>query len=103
MLGRLEIEVDGCISAYSELSHKIFKKSSFPLDLKGKVKGKYPATELPNAVKKIIRESGSSEDALLDDGKHRSCHVYFTKLNFNRVELTNSADSCVQSEKRLKA
>ncbi|KAL9134141.1 MAG: hypothetical protein Q9175_004673, partial [Cornicularia normoerica] len=89
MLGRLQMDIQPCIDAYSELSRRIFNKAGLPVDLRGHVKGKYKASILEDAIKKIIKDSGSPEDALLDDGKDRGCRVYVVEPKKNRrVELT---------------
>ncbi len=88
MLGRLQMDIQPCIDAYSELSRRIFSEKGFPVDHWGHVKGKYKAPELEEAVKKIIKGSGSPEDTLLDDGKGRGCRVYVDELK----EMENRAD-----------
>lgn len=76
MLGRLQMDIQPCIEAYSELSRGIFRERGLPVDWQGHVKGKYKTSELEDAVKKIVKDSGSPEDAPLDDGKDRGCRVY---------------------------
>ena len=43
MLGRLEMDVDECITAYSDLAEAVFeaKLSSIPFNMKGKVKARF--------------------------------------------------------------
>ena len=80
MLGRLQMDIEECITAYSELSRSIFSKNGLPVNFRGNIKGRYKASELENAIKKITTNLGSSEDALLDDGEDRGCRVYVTEL-----------------------
>lgn len=94
MLGRLQMDIDECIDAYSELSRTIFSKRGLPLDKWGNIKGRYKASELGNAVKTIIRHSGTSEDAPLDDGNARGCRVYVTGLQGSDKRLTNGRFVC---------
>lgn len=94
MLGRLQMDVDECIDAYSELSRTVFRKKGFPLDKSGNIKGKYKASELVNAVKTITRNSGTSEDAPLDDGTDRACRVYVTGLQGSKKRLTTGRFVC---------
>lgn len=94
MLGRLQMDIDECINAYSELSRNIFSKKGLPLDKWGNIKGRYKASELGNAVKTIIRNSGTSEDAPLDDGTDRGCRVYVTGLQGSGMKLTNGRFVC---------
>lgn len=79
MLGRLQMDIQPCIDAYSELSRRIFSTRGLPVDWRGHVNGRYKASELEDAVKEIIRDSGSPEDAPLADGKDRGCRVYVIK------------------------
>ncbi|RPA76722.1 hypothetical protein BJ508DRAFT_330870 [Ascobolus immersus RN42] len=57
MLGRLEMDVEECIEAYTTLMNGIFKKRSlravFAL-LRGKVKGRFSSTHLEEAIQKIL-------------------------------------------------
>ena len=76
MLGRLQMDIQSCIDAYSELSRDVFsKKGLLPVDKSGNVKGRYKASKLENAIKKIIRDSGTLEDGPFNDGKDRGCRV----------------------------
>lgn len=76
MLGRLEMDVDDCITAYSELAEAVFgeKLSSFPFDLKGKVKARFDSTKLEKAVRKVVQRSASETD-LFNDGTERGCRT----------------------------
>ena len=99
MLGRLEMDVQPCIDAYSELSRRIFSKKGLPVDWRGHVNGRYKASELEDAIKMIVKGSGSPEDAPLNDGKGRSCRVYVV----DPQELESSAETSqarMRSQKR---
>jgi hypothetical protein len=76
MLGRLEMDVDECIRAYSELAETVFeeKVSSFPFDFKGKVKARFDSNKLEGAVRKVVR-SKTAETALFNDGTDRGCRT----------------------------
>ena len=99
MLGRLEMDVQPCIDAYSELSRRIFSKKSLPVDWRGHVNGRYKASELEDAIKKIVKDSGSPEDAPLSDGKGRGCRVYVVdpQDSWTKAEIPQV---CVRSQKR---
>lgn len=75
MLGRLEMSVDECIKAYSELMANVFgmQLSKIPMYWKGKVKPRFDSKKLEEAIKQVIRQSEVPEDALLDDGVERRC------------------------------
>jgi hypothetical protein len=77
MLGRLEMDVDGCISAYSELMNTVFdeKSSWLPLSRKGSIKTQFDSAKLESAIKKVITSRGISEVDLFNDGTNRGCRV----------------------------
>jgi hypothetical protein len=76
MLGRLEMDVDECITAYSELAETIFeqKPSSFPSNVKDKVNAWFDSAKLEKAVRKIVQSSASEAD-LFNDGMERECRT----------------------------
>ncbi|KAF7507643.1 hypothetical protein GJ744_010196 [Endocarpon pusillum] len=78
MLGRLEMDVDDCIAAYSELAAAVFggKLSSIPVNIKGKVKARFDSAKLESAIRKVIKNSGASEDVLFNDGTERGCRTF---------------------------
>jgi hypothetical protein len=66
MLGRLEMSIDECIKAYTDLSEDVFhKKRRIPINIKGVLKERYDSKVLELAVKKILRDRKLDEDALL--------------------------------------
>jgi hypothetical protein len=78
MLGRLEMSVDECIDAYSEIAAAVFgeKAVSHILDIEGGAKPQFELATLESALKKMIKESGTaSETDLLNDGTERGCHT----------------------------
>jgi len=77
MLGRLEMDVDQCIAAYSELAEAVFgeKLRSLPFNLKGKITSRFDSAKLEEAVTKAIIQSGASKIDLLNDGVERGCRT----------------------------
>lgn len=77
MLGRLEMDVDECIAAYSDLAAAVFgeKQSRFPVNIKGNVKPRFDSTELESAIRKVVTQNGASETHLLNDGIKRGCRT----------------------------
>jgi hypothetical protein len=75
MLGRLEMNVDQCIAAYSELAEAVFseKLSSVPFGMRGQIKARFSSAKLEQAIRKVIVDSGRSESELLDDSSERGC------------------------------
>lgn len=66
MLGRLELSIDECINAYTDLSEDVFhEKRRLPLGIKGDLKERYDSEALKLAVKKILKERDLDEDTLL--------------------------------------
>ena len=87
MLGRLQMDVQDCIDAYSEFSRHVFDKRGLPVDWRGHIKGRFKASELESAIKNIVRASGLPENAVLDDGEDRGCRAYVLELKNRRAEL----------------
>ncbi|KAL5330889.1 hypothetical protein ACEPPN_000414 [Leptodophora sp. 'Broadleaf-Isolate-01'] len=74
MLGRLEMDVDECIEEYTSMFETIFGKKGLPVNLWGKIKGRFDSTVLEQSIKGILKKRGLAEDALLNDGNER-CKV----------------------------
>jgi hypothetical protein len=77
MLGRLEMNVDECIVAYSDLAEAVFsqKKSRLPFNLKGRVKAQFDSSKLEKAIRETIKRSGIFETDLFNDGNKRGCRT----------------------------
>lgn len=74
MLGRLEMDVDECIEAYTTMFETIFGKKSLPVNIWGKVKGRFDSNVLEECIEKILKDRGLSKGELLNDGTDR-CKV----------------------------
>lgn len=77
MLGRLEMDIEECISSYVELMKTVFgrKSSPFPLTWRGNTKGRFDSLKLEVAVEEVIAKYGFSKQELLDNGHTRGCRV----------------------------
>lgn len=77
MLGRLEMDVDECIAAYSELAEAVFtqKKSRMRFSLNGKVKAQFDSAKLEKAIRETIAKCDIPETALFNDGIARGCRT----------------------------
>jgi hypothetical protein len=77
MLGRLEMDVDACIGAYSDLAATVFgdKLKSIPFNWKGSVKAQFDSAKLESAIRKVVEDSGSSKETLFNDGTGRGCRT----------------------------
>ena len=76
MLGRLEMDVDECITAYSELAEAVFgeRLSSLPSNIKGEVKTHFDSAQLEKAIRKVVQKRASETD-LLNDGAEHGCRT----------------------------
>lgn len=81
MLGRLEMDVDESIEAYTKLSKAVFSKreSRIGLGIKGNLKAKFSSQKLREAIESVLKEKGFALDAPFND-KHtdisRSCRTF---------------------------
>lgn len=77
MLGRLEMDVDECISAYSDLMKTVFdeKSSRLPINWTGRVKAQFDSKKLKTAIEGAVACHGISKSDLFNDGNHRGCRV----------------------------
>ena len=77
MLGRLEMDVGSCITAYTNLMSDVFGKRKRPIDLRLNVKGQFSSTALETAIKSMIPSHESPDTALLNDNQatKRSCRA----------------------------
>lgn len=76
MLGRLEMDVDECITAYTELMKAVFAKSRWsPLDWRGRMKPRFSSEKLKQAVENVIKSKGASPSDAFNDGIDRGCRT----------------------------
>ncbi|KAK3942068.1 hypothetical protein QBC46DRAFT_84908 [Diplogelasinospora grovesii] len=79
MLGRLEMDVDDCISQYTSLMKSVFDKQSrmLPLSLPwGDIEARFDSAKLKSAIERVITDAGASATDLFNDGKTRGCRVF---------------------------
>jgi hypothetical protein len=77
MLGRLEMDVDKCIAAYSDLAEAVFskKKRRLLFNLKGKVKAQFDSSKLEKAIRDTVKGADFSETDLFNNGNERGCRT----------------------------
>lgn len=77
MLGRLEMDVDACLTAYCDLAAVVFGEqlTRIPVNIKGKVRSRFDSERLESAIKQVIMQSGASKTDLLNDGTERGCRT----------------------------
>jgi hypothetical protein len=77
MLGRLEMDVDECISAYKDLMEAVFEEKlrRVPIGWTGNIKAQFDSGKLESAIEKVITSRGLSQADLFNDGTVRGCRV----------------------------
>jgi hypothetical protein len=77
MLGRLEMDVDECIAAYSNLAADVFgeKIHRSLWNIRRKVKSQFDSAKLESAIRKVVVQSSVSETDLFNDGTERGCRT----------------------------
>jgi len=77
MLGRLKMDVDECIKAYTGMFKDIFekKKHAFSVNFRGNLQGKFDSDVLKESIKKIVESNRSSEKDLFNAKGERHCRV----------------------------
>ena len=77
MLGRLEMDEDECISAYSELKKAVFgdKSSQLPFSWTGNIRAQFDSGRLKSAIEKVITSRDLSPADLFNDSTARGCRV----------------------------
>ena len=75
MLGRLQMSVADCITAYLSLFDRVFRKTRHRVTVKGKLQGRFDSDELAQAVRGVVRQQGLQDDALLKDETGAGCKV----------------------------
>lgn len=77
MLGRLEMDVDECIVAYSDLAAAVFSKklSRVPVTINGKIKPRFDSAKLEEAINRVVAQYGASRIEMLNDGNERGCRT----------------------------
>jgi hypothetical protein len=75
MLGRLEMDVDECINAYTSMFKRIFGKKGLPVNMLGKIKGRFDSMVLEDCIREILEQRGRSPMEPFNDEKDRTCKV----------------------------
>jgi hypothetical protein len=70
MLGRLEMDVDECITAYSNFAEAVFGEKQTTISF-----NMFDSAKVGGAITKIVVQSGASEKDLLNDGTERGCRT----------------------------
>ncbi|KAJ5085106.1 Acyl transferase/acyl hydrolase/lysophospholipase [Penicillium argentinense] len=105
MLGRLEMDIDECINAYTELMTSVFreKASSLPIDWSGNIKAQYDSKGLRCAIENVISRTGTSPVALMDDGFPRRCRAFVCATAKETLQTTRLRSYTVSNEETIPA
>ncbi|KAF2190064.1 FabD/lysophospholipase-like protein [Zopfia rhizophila CBS 207.26] len=105
MLGRLEMDVDECIAAYSNLAAAVFgkKRSRMPFNIKGKVKARFDFAKLKSAVQETVKLSGASETDLLNDGTERGCRTFVCAVDHDTKDIVRLRSYSLPHEPNIRA
>lgn len=78
MLGRLEMDVDECITAYNRLIKAVFEEKALwtPFGWTGQVRSRFDSAKLKAAIDEVITRKGYSPTEPFNDGKPHGCKVY---------------------------
>jgi hypothetical protein len=75
MLGRLKMDIDSCIDAYTEMADSIFQKVAHRVTLGGKVQARFDSERLNEAIKSIIKQQGLQENEVFIEKSAQNCKV----------------------------
>jgi hypothetical protein len=76
MVGRLEMDMDECITAYSDLTAAVFSGTRRSIPSNKKVDAaRFHLTTLEDATRKMIENIGAFGDDLFNDGTERGCRT----------------------------
>ncbi|KAJ5641329.1 hypothetical protein N7490_005329 [Penicillium lividum] len=105
MLGRLELDVDECIEAYSELMESVFgeKISHIPVDWSLNIRAKFDSKRLKAAIEHVITQAGASPTDLMDDGVSRRTRAFVCTTARDTLQVTKLRSYSVPNEDTLPA
>lgn len=105
MLGRLEMGIDECISAYSELMHSIFgeKTNNLPVDWAGNIRAQYDSKKLKSAIEHVIERAGIAPDELMNNGQARRCRAFVCATSKDTLQIARLRSYNVSNEDTIPA
>lgn len=105
MLGRLELDIDECISAYSELMHTVFheKANAVPVDWSGNIRAQYDSKKLKSAIEHVIQKAGVGPNDLMDDGIPRRCRAFVCTVSKETLQVARLRSYSVVNEDSISA
>ncbi|KAH7060960.1 hypothetical protein BKA63DRAFT_528100 [Paraphoma chrysanthemicola] len=105
MLGRLEMSVDECIDAYSELAAAVFgeKLHRLPATIRGAVQPRFDSARLESAIRKVVAQGGASETALFNDGTERGCRTFVCSIDRDTKDMVRLRSYSLPDEPAIRA
>ncbi|KAJ5153611.1 uncharacterized protein N7500_009050 [Penicillium coprophilum] len=105
MLGRLEMGVDECILAYTELMESVFseKLNKVPVDWSGKIVSQFDSQRLKKAIENVITRAGLSPTDPMNDGKPRRSKTFVCTTSKDTLQVTRLRSYSVPNEMVLPA
>ncbi|EMD96381.1 hypothetical protein COCC4DRAFT_155187 [Bipolaris maydis ATCC 48331] len=105
MLGRLEMSVDECIDAYSELAADVFgeKLHRLPVTIRGAVQPRFDSARLESAIRKVVAKGGASETALFNDGTERGCRTFVCSIDRDTKDMVRLRSYSLPDEPAIRA
>ncbi|KAG9235350.1 acyl transferase/acyl hydrolase/lysophospholipase [Amylocarpus encephaloides] len=99
------MDVEECITAYSDLAEAVFsqKTSRLPFNLKGKVKEKFDSSKLENAIREMIKKTRFSETELLNDETERECRTFVCTVDQNTKSIVRLRSYTLPDESSIPA
>lgn len=105
MLGRLELDVDECIDAYTELMESVFGEriSHIPVDWSFNIRAKFDSKRLKAAIEHVIINAGASPTDLMDDGVPRRTRSFVCTTSRDTLQVKRLRSYTVPNEDNLPA
>ncbi|KAH6711738.1 phospholipase, patatin family protein [Leptodontidium sp. MPI-SDFR-AT-0119] len=105
MLGRLEMDVDECIAAYSDLAAAVFgeKLCRVPVTIKGNIKPRFDSAKLEEAIRKVVAQKGVLDTELLNDGKERGCRTFVCTADRDTKDIIRLRSYSLPEEPDIRA
>ncbi|KAJ5676382.1 Acyl transferase/acyl hydrolase/lysophospholipase [Penicillium majusculum] len=105
MLGRLEMGVEECILAYTELMESVFseKINNVPVDWSGNIVSQYDSKKLKKAIENVILRAGLLPTDLMNDGRPRRSKTFVCTTSKDTFQVTRLRSYSVSNEIALPA
>ncbi|OQD86643.1 hypothetical protein PENANT_c007G05014 [Penicillium antarcticum] len=104
MLGRLEMDVDQCIDAYSDLAAAVFseKLHSVPINFKGNITARFNSATLESAILKVVEDSGADKQDLFDDAAARGCKTFVCTADRHTKDIVRLRSYSLSHEPKIR-